>query len=336
MSNPQVSIIVPVYNTAQYLNVCIDSILNQTFADFELILINDGSKDCSLEICREYVKKDQRVSLIDKKNEGVSCARNSGIETAVGIWVAFIDSDDYICQDYLENLVRASGEGLDFVQSGIVFFNNETGAELGREILPQGLYLNRREPEQSFRMATLPLITSPVSKLYRRELLLENNIRFNLNISVGEDRDFNLTYLGVINKSCAIDYAGYYYRKGIYGNLSSNKDYIQLLDWDIDYIRKLKNFFESNGCDVVITDKYLAHRLFNIYNDRLIQYVNSQHKKFSEIKMTLKDIVSHKEYAWLCQHFDNVDCNQMTALIYKSKSPILISTYLKTLSRQNG
>ena len=91
-----VSIIIPVYNASKYLYRCLDSILNQTFRDFELILINDGSTDNSLEILREYETKDSRIIVIDKPNEGVSAARNQGIEIAKGEYIMFCDSDDYV------------------------------------------------------------------------------------------------------------------------------------------------------------------------------------------------------------------------------------------------
>lgn len=331
-----ISVIVPVYNVEQHLHECIESILNQTYKEFELILINDGSRDNSLEICREYALRDQRVRLIDKENGGVSTARNIGIEAAVAEWITFIDSDDYVASDYLEKMVSAIGEGSDFVQSGIVFFDSSSGRETGREILPDKLCMHRTDSNQCFLQATLALITSPVSKLYRRDLLISNGICFDTAVTVGEDRDFNLAYISVIERSNTIDYAGYYYRKGISGNLSSNKDYMQLLRWDIDYWNRLSNFFISNCCDVDTTEKYLAHRLFNIYNDRLVQYVNARRCSYGQLVRTVKDIVCQSEYLWLCRHFDVVECNRMVAMVYRSKSPVLLSMYLKALCKRNG
>lgn len=336
MPYPQVSIIVPVYNTVNYISECVTSILCQSFTDFELILVNDGSTDNSLSICQGWADKDSRIRLLDIQNGGVSNARNVGIDSARGIWITFIDSDDYIDLDYLQQMMVASHADIDLIQSGIVFFDNETGKELGREILTDGLYLKRIDPEQSFIMATMPLITSPVSKLYRRELLNSYNIRFDYSITVGEDRDFNLSYLSIISQSHSIAYAGYHYRKGISGNLSSNKDYIQLLNWDIEYCRKLKKFFDANCCNTSITDRYFAHRVFNIYNDRLVQYVNTRQCEFLQLIKVLSGIVSQKEYIWLCKRFKLVDCRRITAMIYKSQSPLLISVYLKILSLKNG
>ena len=103
---PKVSIIVPVYNTEEYLSECIESILDQSFTDFELLLINDGSIDKSGKICDEYAKKDSRIVVIHKENGGVSSARNKGIEIAQGEWISFIDADDWITPLYLSDLIR--------------------------------------------------------------------------------------------------------------------------------------------------------------------------------------------------------------------------------------
>ena len=104
---PLVSVIVPVYKVENVSHYCIDSILNQTFMDFELILIDDGSPDNSGKICDEYAKIDSRVKVVHKENEGVSAARNAGLELAKGKYICFVDSDDYIQRDYLERLILA-------------------------------------------------------------------------------------------------------------------------------------------------------------------------------------------------------------------------------------
>ena len=97
---PQISVIVPVYKTEAYLRRCVDSILAQTFTDFELILVDDGSPDKCYAICEDYKAKDNRVSVIHKKNGGVSSARNAGLDAARGVFVTFVDSDDYVKPAY--------------------------------------------------------------------------------------------------------------------------------------------------------------------------------------------------------------------------------------------
>lgn len=115
MNNPLISVIVPVYNVEKYLSRCIDSILSQTFTDFELLLIDDGSKDHSGSICDEYAKTDSRIRVFHKENGGVSSARNIGLDNAKGEWVSFVDADDIIEQDYFPDDLLAD-EFWDVIQ----------------------------------------------------------------------------------------------------------------------------------------------------------------------------------------------------------------------------
>ena len=103
---PLVSIIVPIYNADKHLDRCLKSIINQTYTNLEIILINDGSTDTSLNLCKEYAEKDDRVVLIDKINEGVSIARNMGIQKSSGDYIAFLDADDWIARNYIEHLMK--------------------------------------------------------------------------------------------------------------------------------------------------------------------------------------------------------------------------------------
>ena len=110
MNNPKISVIVPVYNVEQFLPRCINSILAQTFTDFEVLLINDGSADNSGRICDEYAKKDNRIRLFHKGNGGVSSARNIGLKNVKGELICFIDSDDYLDKKFLQRMVKAMEE----------------------------------------------------------------------------------------------------------------------------------------------------------------------------------------------------------------------------------
>lgn len=124
--NILISIIVPVYNTEKYLSACIESILGQTFTNFELILVNDGSKDESGVICDTFSQIDNRIQVIHKSNGGVSSARNSGLEIARGKWITFIDSDDFIKPTFLENLYKPIYEDskIEFVHGGACNWSN--------------------------------------------------------------------------------------------------------------------------------------------------------------------------------------------------------------------
>ena len=119
MNNPKISIIVPIYNTEKYLSKCIESIQNQTYKNLEIILVNDGSTDHSLQICHKYALNDQRIIVIDKENRGISSARNSGLDIASGDYIGFVDSDDYISKDMYQYLLKASlKQNADIVECG--------------------------------------------------------------------------------------------------------------------------------------------------------------------------------------------------------------------------
>jgi len=125
MNMPILSIIIPVYNSEQFLSKCIDSVLSQEFADFELILINDGSQDSSLEICETYVKQDHRVVLHTKENGGQAIARNIALKLAKGIYIAFVDSDDYISEDFfsVNMAVLLADSSIDLIHIPYVTFS---------------------------------------------------------------------------------------------------------------------------------------------------------------------------------------------------------------------
>ena len=125
-SSPVVSIVLPIYKTEQYLHQCVDSILNQSYEDFEVILVDDGSPDRCPEICDEYARRDSRVRAIHKPNGGASSARNVGIRAARGTWIMFVDPDDWIDRDTLRGLLSVAGEDVDCVISGKRFVYENT------------------------------------------------------------------------------------------------------------------------------------------------------------------------------------------------------------------
>ena len=119
MSNPTVSVIIPVYNAKEGIKQCMDSLLNQSFTDFEIILLNDGSTDNSLEVIKKYAADNDFIRVIDKENEGVAKTRNKGIQLANGKYIVFIDNDDFVDSDYLERFYNEiDQEQLDIVLGG--------------------------------------------------------------------------------------------------------------------------------------------------------------------------------------------------------------------------
>lgn len=181
-----ISVIVPVYNVEKYLESCVESILRQDFSDFELLLVDDGSKDGSAAICDRYAKVDGRVRCFHRHNSGVGNARNFGIDNARGEWICFIDADDEVCSNYL-SAFDTDNTAADIVIAGIDFINTQTNAIIRREkYAPTIIYL----PRDKKKLILFLLIGFSFSKIYRRNLLYDNKLRFPTDINFHEDHVF--------------------------------------------------------------------------------------------------------------------------------------------------
>lgn len=190
MNPPKVSIIVPVYKVEKYLPQCIDSLLAQTYPDFEVLLIDDGSPDNSGAICDEYAARDSRIRVFHKENGGVSSARNLGLDKAEGDWVAFIDSDDCLDPDTLK-ICSAYFEDYDTVRFSMRrILNVEKTSVLDTEITE-----NDTEEEYLYKVVSRNAILGVCVGLYKLSIFKDNNIRFRTDLISGEDWLAQLQYL---------------------------------------------------------------------------------------------------------------------------------------------
>ncbi len=201
---PEVSVIVPVYNAEKTLHKCISSILSQTFKDFELILVIDGATDSSIDICSKFAQTDNRICIVEKENNGVSAARNSGLDNATGKYVTFVDSDDYVSSDFLAELVAPMKSGINFALCGYMQIDCNTSEE--QSILPyEDNKLIYGNINTIIKLNSPPFISQPWNKIFRRDIIDKNKIRFPENISLGEDMIFNFRYLDqIIDEKYAI------------------------------------------------------------------------------------------------------------------------------------
>lgn len=181
---PKFSVIIPVYNTEKYLDRCISSVIKQTYKDFEIILVNDGSKDNSGNICDEHKKNDNRIKVIHQKNAGVSTARNIGLKNAVGDYIIFVDSDDFIEGDSLEKLNSI----LDKNDVDCIIYNLNN-------IMESKFVFKENLIQYMIKLITTELINSPCNKVYKRDIIEKYDIKFDKKIEIGEDLLFNIIYI---------------------------------------------------------------------------------------------------------------------------------------------
>lgn len=221
---PEISVIVPVYNTEKWLRRCIDSILAQTFSDFELLLIDDGSTDSSGTICDEYAEKDSHVRVFHKPNGGVSSARNFGLDNARGAWITFVDSDDWIGPLYIENLINQPGKDFHLSLFWIEHSDNSSNAYAGRAIYNQEL-----SQQQSIDFLTSRL-WNICSNLYRNDIIKSSNLRFKERLSMGEDTFFNYGYLANSKSISICKNFDYHYRQDNQTSLSKKIHTIDEID----------------------------------------------------------------------------------------------------------
>lgn len=288
-----VSVIVPVYKAEPYIRKCIDSILSQTFVDFELLLVDDGSPDNCGNICDEYVKKDARVQVFHQENGGVSKARNLGLEHAKGDYVCFIDSDDWVDASMLETLIGWEREQ----QTDLLFygFQCETSTVYSdtMELLQQcsGVYEGVNSiVEVCYLLEKNELFGWTWNKLFRNSIIQEYHIRFNEEISIQEDHIFTLEYLKYVMCLAVYGYTPYHYRV-VQGSLI-NKVYSYSL------CKKMLNLIFLGRIDLICrvenVNNVLCYRQYaiNQYLSTLLYYYRISNTEIKNKLDELKDIRS--------------------------------------------
>ena len=227
MSQPKVSIIVPVYNAEKYLERCINSLISQTLEDIEIILVDDSSNDSSLEICRKYETEDSRIKVIHKENEGAGKARNAALKVATGKYIGFADSDDYVACDMFKTLYeKAEKYNSDLIMSGVLFvdgnmfskdglcicktyFDKDTHFENSEELTKLKMGIVGSEPDDT---DDSKYGMSIWKNLYRHEIIKKNNIVFESEREMlSEDALFMIDYISCIKKATGIKDAFYNY-----------------------------------------------------------------------------------------------------------------------------
>ena len=208
-NNPKVSIIIPIYNSEKYIKKCLDSLCNQTLKDIEIICINDGSTDLSIKIIQEFIHIDNRITLINQSNLGVSAARKNGILHASAEYIGFIDSDDYVENNYFENLFKiAISEDADIVVTGEINEFNEK-INIKRTLFKYDYKMNLTDLE---RCKLFVLQTGLCNKIYKKTLATKALSYYDNNRNDGEDAQYLLFLFLFAKKITYSNTARYYYR----------------------------------------------------------------------------------------------------------------------------
>lgn len=284
----KVSIIIPVYNSEKYISKCLDSVINQTYKNIEILVINDGSKDNSINILREYEKKDSRIIVIDKENEGVAKTRNMGIKKATGEYIMFIDNDDYIDADYVESFINSALlNDADIVIGGFKRVNIVNGKILYKEKVVDKEYMKYK-------------IITPWARIFKKSFLIKNNIEY-FSYGIGEDIYFNLT---AYDKSPVINYLKNYGYNWTYNPESVSNTKHKGSNSEIDcsvLLDKLKEYYSGRE------DEYI----YFFYHKTIIWYL-----LFSGKNRTSDDFVKLyiKLYNW---EKDNIKGRIISPLSHK-------------------
>ncbi|WP_404330366.1 glycosyltransferase family 2 protein [Mesobacillus maritimus] len=277
MNTPLVSVVVPIYNAERYLNKCIDSIINQTYSNIEIILVNDGSSDSSLEICSSY-ESDNRVKLINKKNEGLSSARQTGIDAASGDYLCTVDSDDYINNDFIEKMTwKISKESSDICVCETRVYSEDHPKYVRYFRINEKAYdtvqITKDSVEQHYaELAQTYYMSDSWNKIYRLDFIRNSGVRFSLKKSFnGTDLLFNHLLLLHLPKVSVVNEALYNYQvlensRVRRKDKQLQKGFMIIFNNIIEEVRKLgysdSIFLEISKLYVTMLD-YAASDLFN-------------------------------------------------------------------------
>ncbi len=264
-----ISVIIPVYNVEKYLDECIKSVIDQSYTDFECILIDDGSTDKSGKICDDWAKADSRIKVVHQENQGVSAARNKGIEISQGEYIVFIDSDDWVEANYLSDLMP--DETSDLVVSGD--YVDRDGKCLGANIplADKRFHFAPDAIDDIHHLLKSHLIFGPIVKRFKSEIIKNNNIKYNSLYNYGEDLLFVFEYLKYVDIISTITKPSYHYRQHSNETLSKKyrADFFEINYYQYAVIRDLliqKKVYKDNILE------YLYTRLWGIIYDSIFQY----------------------------------------------------------------
>lgn len=277
----QVSIVIPIYNAERYLEKCITTILQLSFKSYELILVNDGSKDNSLKICEKYAQQDKRVRILNQDNKGVSAARNSGMSVAEGDFIVFIDADDTISPRIMDGILS----DVVSIDADICFWGYRIIGNGIERVVETGRYFGERKSEILYQLVTKNLFGIACNKAIRSSLVRRKKLSFPVERKVFEDQQFMMRVWEYSDTVACLEAAPYNYiqhEESAYSSFSRKKldEYIALHN---DNMQCLTSFLRNNGIGEREIDSYrysyakseIGNTLRLIYTHRREEYADS-------------------------------------------------------------
>lgn len=280
--SPKISIIIPVYNTEQYLPRCLDSILSQSFTDFEPLLIDDGSADGSGLICDSYADRDRRIRVFHKENGGVSSARNLGVKEAKGEWICFVDSDDELLAGGLQTMVDGISDEVDMVMAGYYELEGESLQTDTSSFGKDGIIDRNEALLMMYPSADMPYMGYPWGKLFKRTLVSDNKVSFDEHIRIKEDTLFVVNYLCRISKPVYfISQPIYKYMKNSSGAMGSlavayNPNYLTSFDAVVEMNQRIQKLPHLDRKLSIVAKRDVANRYY------MIRAYMQQHNKMDK------------------------------------------------------
>lgn len=295
MENSLVTIIVPVYNAERFLDKCIQSIQNQTYQDIEIILVNDGSTDDSLTVCETYSTHDSRIVVLNKVNEGVSSARNHGIEAAKGEFCCFVDADDWIEKTHIKNMVDEISD-VDCLIQGYVRDTNDN--KINCQLVPYEYYMNDLNTNIIEPLFEDGFIHPCWNKLFKTHILNKFDIRFDEKIHISEDSLFCLNYLQHCNKLRISASVTYHYCVESTNTSLSKKVYDDIFSIYGEVYWCLEKLLLRGECNKKLRQKILVKTLYPQIYSSVIKVLRDTNKA----KMQKKQLLDKMNTTTYCQN----------------------------------
>ena len=326
MLNSLVSIIIPSYNSEKYIYECVKSIIEQSYSNLEIIIVDDGSTDSSYKICEELGFSDNRIKLLHQKNMGVSSARNRGIKNSKGDYIIFVDSDDFVDLDFVESLLKLKKEyDCDLPIAGIRTFENYKTKFTS--LITNGCFDFRNNEERFCELFDSILFFSPFNKLYDAKIIKEYKLKFSEEFNYGEDLLFNLSYLDYINSIGFKSSKSNLYNYRIEDSNSLSRKYNSNLYFNEKKLSDaILNFLKKNNLNFPKLQKKVNLRLFDCAYNNICTQVG--HEKFSNMLFKTNQILNDD---YMVNNYDYTITKEYSSIIVylmKNKQTLLLVLYL--------